>query len=261
LFDAMGGNSSAAARLDTFFTRLNDGPGTAFAFMGNEPNECVPWEYDYAGAPFKSQGVIRQIQSQLFTNTPGGLPGNDDAGALSSWYVFSTLGFYPLVPGAPGFVLGSPRFPSATIHLENGRDLSIQGGNASAENCYVQAFTVNGVPSSSLWLPFDSIRNGASLDFALGNTPSAWGSAPADAPPSFDNHPPVRLAANPSSGGAISLSWPGWATNYTPYYATSLAPPAQWLPVTNTPQTNNGLLSLTLPASSAPQQFFRLQVP
>jgi predicted alpha-1,2-mannosidase len=261
LFDALGGNSNAVSRLDTFFTRLNEGPGSPYAFMGNEPNECVPWEYDYAGAPYKTQATVRRIQNELFTNTPTGLPGNDDAGSLSSWYVFSALGFYPLVPGAPGFVLGSPRFPSATVHLENGNEIVIQGGNASSDNCYVQSLTVNGVPTSNLWLPFDSIRNGGSLVFNLTNAPSTWGTSPADAPPSFENQPSLRLVVNLLLGGTVSLSWPVWAANYSLYCASNLVVPVQWMAVTNAPQTNNGLMSVTLPASSASQQFFRLQSP
>jgi predicted alpha-1,2-mannosidase len=262
LFDTLGGNSNAIARLDNFFTRLNDGPGTIYAFMGNEPNECVPWEYDYAGAPYKTQAIVRRIQSQLFTNTPAGMPGNDDAGALSSWYVFSALGFYPLVPGTPGFVLGSPRFPSATIHLENGNDIQIRGNNASSDNCYVQSFSLNGTPTSSLWLPFDAIRNGGSLTFNLGNAPSNWGTSPAAAPPSFNNQPPVRLAVNVLPGPAnISLSWPAWAANYSLYSTTNLVAPIQWLPVTNAPQTNNGAVVLNFSASNYVQQFFRLQSP
>jgi predicted alpha-1,2-mannosidase len=262
LFDAMGGNANAAARLDTFFTQLNAGPGSQYAFMGNEPEESDPWSYDYAAAPAKTQGTLRRIQTQLFTNTPTGMPGNDDAGALSSWYVFSALGFYPIVPGVGGFVLGSPVFPTATINLENGQQIVIQGVNASPQNCYVQNFTLNGASSTSLWLPFASIRNGANLVFTLGAGPSTWGTAPADAPPSFNNNPLVPLGANLSSGsGQIVLSWPGWATNYTAYSATNLLPPTQWSAVTNAPQSSNGVLYLTLPTTNGPQQYFRLGTP
>jgi len=262
LYDAMGGNSNAVARLDSFFTQLNAGPGSQYAFMGNEPNECVPWEYDYAGAPSKAQATIRRIQTQLFTNTPSGLPGNDDAGALSSWYVFSALGFYPLVPGAGGFVLGSPVFPSATINLENGGQLCIQGINASPENCYVQSFTLNGANSTSLWLPAAALSNGANLVFTLGGTPSSWATSPTDAPPSFDNNPLVPLSANLSaSAQQIALSWPGWATNYNVYSATNLRSPIQWAPLTNPRQPGNGLLYMTVPTTNGPQQYFRLGTP
>src|SRR5258707_2897822 len=183
----MGGNSSAVSRLNAVFTDLNDGPGSQYAFMGNEPDEAVPWEYDYAAAPSGTQNTVRRIQTQLYNNTPNGLPGNDDAGALSSWYVFSVLGFYPLVPGAGGFVLGSPFFPNSTINLENGRQVTIRGINAAAANSYVQGLTINGTNTTSLWLPFDAIRNVATLAFTLGPSPSNLGSAASDAPPSIVN--------------------------------------------------------------------------
>src|SRR5258706_623458 len=95
LFDLMGGNGAVVKRLDTFFIRLNDGPNSSYAFMGNEPSFEVPWEYDFAGAPAHTQKAVRLIQTQLFKNSPGGLPGNDDGGAMSSWYVFSAIGLYP----------------------------------------------------------------------------------------------------------------------------------------------------------------------
>jgi predicted alpha-1,2-mannosidase len=187
LFDTIGGNSNAVSRLDNFFTKLNDGVATQYAFMGNEPCEGDPWEYDYAGAPSKTQDTVRRIQTQLFKNTPGGLPGNDDAGSLSSWYVFSALGFYPLVPGVGGFVIGSPLFTNATIHLANGQQIIIQGVNASVSNSYVQSLTINGTNATQLWLPFETIRNGAELVFTLSNTPSAWGTGTSNAPPSFES--------------------------------------------------------------------------
>ncbi|HWW02804.1 MAG TPA: GH92 family glycosyl hydrolase [Candidatus Acidoferrum sp.] len=262
LFDAMGGSVSAVSRLDTYFIQLNAGPGSPYAFMGNEPSEPDPWEYDYAGAPHRTQATVRNIQTQLFTNTPGGLPGNDDAGALSSWYVFSALGLYPIIPGVGGFVLGSPLFQSATINLENGQQINIQGINASAQNCYVQSLTLNGVATTSLWLPFSAIRNGANLVATLGSAPSTWGTAPADSPPSFDNHPPLMLGAALSAGGQqISLFWPGWATNYTLYSATNLLAPASWSPVTNAPQPTNGVLYLSLPTANGQPQYFRLISP
>ncbi len=134
LFDALGGNSVVVGRLDTFFTRLNDGSTSQYAFMGNEPSEEIPWEYDFAGAPSHTQEVVRRIETQLFTNTPGGLPGNDDAGSLSSWYVFAAIGLYPEIPGVGGFVTGSPLFTTVTIHLAGGHTLQINAPAASDEN-------------------------------------------------------------------------------------------------------------------------------
>jgi predicted alpha-1,2-mannosidase len=185
LVTAMGGNARAVSRLDSFFTQLNAGPSSQYAFMGNEPGFSGPWTYDFAGAPSHTQAVVRRIQTQWFTATPGGLPGNDDGGAMSSWYVFSALGFYPEVPGEGGFVIGSPVFPSATIHLAGGHDLNIQAQGAQANAPYVQSMSLNGVPTSQLWLSFASVKQGGTLSFVLGTQASSWGSAAKDSPPNF----------------------------------------------------------------------------
>jgi predicted alpha-1,2-mannosidase len=185
LFSKMGGNSTVVARLDTFFSKLNDGPGSLYAFVGNEPGFAVPWAYAFAGAPARTQSVVREIQTTQFSAQPSGLPGNDDGGAMSSWYVFSTLGIYPEIPGLAGFVIGSPAFASATVHLGNGSTLSIHAPAAAQSAPYVQSLNVNGTATTSLWLPWGVVAAGATLDFVLGSSPSNWGTGPADAPPSF----------------------------------------------------------------------------
>jgi predicted alpha-1,2-mannosidase len=190
LIDKMGGSEKAVARLDKFFTQVNAGWYADTAYMGNEPCEETPWIYDFASAPAQTQRVVRRIQQELFTTLPSGLPGNDDAGALSSWHVFSALGLYPEIPGIAGFVIGSPVFPKATIHLDNGATIQINGDHASAENCYVQTLELNGQSYDKLWLPWSAISNGATLNFSLADKPSSWGTGPDSAPPSFD-------AANP----------------------------------------------------------------
>jgi len=259
LFADMGGQAAAAARLTTFFTTVNGGSSSPYEFMGNEPCEEVPWEFDYTGQPSGTQAAVRNLQLQCFTNTPAGLPGNDDAGALSSWYVFSCLGFYPLIPGVGGFVVGSPRFPNAVINLENGSQISIQGVNASDQNCYVQSMMLNGTNTTSLWLPFALVRNGANLVFTLTNAPTSWGTGAADVPPSFDNNPIVPLGASLSANGQqLTLSWPSWGTNYAVYAAATLQAPAQWTRMTAATATVNGMLTITLPTANSPQQFFRL---
>ncbi len=185
LFDLMGGNDTVVGRLDTFFSRLNDGPRSPYAFMGNEPSFEVPWEYDFAGAPSHTQNVVRQIQTQLFKNSPGGLPGNDDGGAISSWYVFSAIGLYPEITGVGGFVIGSPLFTSVTMHLARGHTLQINAPAASDADPYVQGLYLNGHVTTSLWLPWNGVQNGATLDFTLGSSATNWGSDPGDAPPSY----------------------------------------------------------------------------
>jgi hypothetical protein len=226
LFTAMGGNANVVSRLDAYFgwnaatqmyTTLNANLGSQMQCDGNEPDESQPWAYLYAGAPWKTQKVMRDIQTTLYTNTPGGLPGNDDGGAESSRYVLSALGIYPLISGVGGFVIGSPLFASATVTTDTGHVLQINGTNAAPGNPYVQSFQVNGVSSTSLWLPVSTILNNptTTLGFTLGSTPNtSWGTSPADAPPSFDapgtTTPTIATAPSatpsPVTGTTMTLS-------------------------------------------------------
>ncbi len=186
LFTAMGGNQQATNRLDTFFTQLNTGgSGAPYAWLGNEQDLEVPWEYDWAGAPWRTQAVVRQALTQLYSDAPAGLPGNDDLGAMSSWYVWGALGLYPEVPGAGTLALASPLFPRVTLHLATG-DVTIDAPGASDAMPYVQGLTVNGQPTTKPWLPVSALTAGpATLAFALSDQPNtSWGSTPADAPPS-----------------------------------------------------------------------------
>ena len=143
LVKLMGGRHAVIDRLNRYFIHLNAGDTSPFAFMGNEPCEGDPWVYDYAGAPWLTQRVVRRIQDKLFTDSPSGIPGNDDGGALSSWYVFSALGMYPLVPGVGMYVLGSPLFPKAVLHLKDGT-VTIIGNGAAPGSPYVRSVEVNG---------------------------------------------------------------------------------------------------------------------
>jgi predicted alpha-1,2-mannosidase len=161
LFSRMGGTDAAIRRLDDFFSELNAGPNRAHAWIGNEPSLGAAWAYDFAGAPARTQRVVRRIQNSAFGATPGGLPGNDDGGTLSAWYVFAALGFYPAVPGVGGFALGSPLFPSMDVHLANGRALHITSDGAEE-----QSLSVNGVPVGGSWLDYSQVANGATLEFA-----------------------------------------------------------------------------------------------
>jgi predicted alpha-1,2-mannosidase len=187
LIDKMGGDEKAVARLDHFFTLLNSSiSGGDTAYMGNEPCEETPWVYDFAGAPWRTQEVVRRAQNEMFTSKPNGFPGNDDAGSISSWYVFASLGLYPEIPGVAGLVVGSPMFPKATINLENGKTIQILGQHASPTNPYVQSLKLNGKNYESPWIKWNDLAKGATLDFDLGNQPSQWGKDLKLSPPSFD---------------------------------------------------------------------------
>jgi putative alpha-1,2-mannosidase len=122
----------------------------------------------------------------LFTTKPNGFPGNDDAGSLSSWYVFSALGLYPEIPGVAGFAVGSPLFSKATVRLKNGRTIQIIGENATRENCYVQTLKLNGRNYDSPWIQWRDLEKGATLAFTLNDKPSKWGTDARQTPPSFD---------------------------------------------------------------------------
>jgi predicted alpha-1,2-mannosidase len=186
LFSGLGGSSKVVSRLNNFFTLLNSGPVSPYAYLGNEVCLEVPWEYDYAGAPYRTQAVVRQTLNTLFSTGAGGLPGNDDLGETSSWYVFGALGMYPETPGTANLVLASPLFPSITIHRPSGQVMQINAPGASASTYYVQSLTVNGQSSNNPWLPPSFVAQGGTLDYTLSSTANTvWGSAAADAPPSY----------------------------------------------------------------------------
>ncbi len=201
LFQALGGNSAVVSRLNTFFTQLNGGPNSPYAMLGNEPTLETPWEYDYAGAPYRTQNVVRQVVNTLYTTGPGGLPGNDDLGETSSWYVWAALGMFPETPGTANLVLASPLFPNITISRPSGQTITISAPGASSSTYYVQSLTVNGSASNNPWLPPSFIANGGTLSYTLSTTANtSWGSAASNAPPSYGS-------VNSSGSGSFSTSF------------------------------------------------------
>ncbi len=184
LINARGGSSAYEQYLDSLFTHITS-PGPTNADLSNEPSFEIPWEYDYVGAPWKAQQVIREAQTQLFSSAPAGEPGNDDLGAMSSWFVWSELGMYPETPGTDTLVLGSPLFPHAALHLAGGRDITIDAPNAATNAPYVAGLLLNGQPWPKTYLSGNQYRNGATLTFDLATTPDeTWGTGPSAAPPS-----------------------------------------------------------------------------
>ncbi len=190
LFDTLGGTKAAVARMDRFFYKPDGGlavtkSGPLHAELDNEPSIASPWLYDFAGQPWKTQVLVRAAMTQIWKNAPDGISGNDDLGQMSSWYVWASLGMYPLYPGRAELVLGSPLFPSAEIDRPGGR-VVITAKNATADAPYIAALSVNGKPTTRPWLPEEFALTGGTLDYTLSRKPvTTWGSAPADAPPSF----------------------------------------------------------------------------
>lgn len=186
LVNLMGGAATAAGRLDEFFTRINDTDTTnsRYAYLGNEPCAAVPWAYHFTGRPYKSSQVVRRCMTELFSPSSNGLPGNDDLGSMSSWYVFAALGMYPAIPGDDSLLLHGPLFPQAVIHLQNGSDVTINGNGAGPGAPYVQSLSINGQSSGTSWIRYADIANGATLTYNMGaNANTGW--AASSQPPSY----------------------------------------------------------------------------
>ncbi len=191
LADGMGGDVAAGQRLDDYFSRLNVGPNEPFHWQGNETTFGTPFAYNTVGQPWKTQAVVRRILTELYQPTPGGEPGNDDLGALSSWHVWAALGVYPQTPGVPMLVVGSPLFPRAEIDAGPGRRIVVTAPAAAAGRPYVRSLRVNGHATGRTWLNLPA-RGVTRLDFDLTDRPhSGWGTGPGDAPPSFGDGPAV----------------------------------------------------------------------
>jgi predicted alpha-1,2-mannosidase len=203
LFRAMGGRVKAIGRLRRFLRRLNGGPGgthTDHALLGNEPTLNVPWLYDWAHQPYRTQAVVRR-GLRLYGPAPDGYPGNDDLGTLSSWYVFGALGLYPSVPGVGLLAIGSPLFSRASLALSHHRRLTIfatastESGKGkhrhavrlgTADAPYIHALNLNGHGYSRPWIGWCQLARGGRLSFQLSPHASRrWGGSAAAAPPSF----------------------------------------------------------------------------
>ncbi|UXY30586.1 GH92 family glycosyl hydrolase [Streptomyces sp. HUAS TT20] len=237
LFAAMGGTDKALARLDDFFHNADGswaftGSGGTKSELDNEPSLNVPYLYDYAGAPYRTQETVRAAMKQLWSTKPGGIPGNDDLGAMSSWYVFSALGMYPQVPSRAELVLASPLFERVEIDRPQGNDISIRASGAAADAPYVQSLKVNGRSSDRPWLPASFVRDGGRLDYTLSAARNrAWGtSAP---PPSFrEGEQPYQIGVGPT--------------------AATLAPGGS---------TEVGVRALSLSGGTGPEVRFRVETP
>lgn len=200
LEDLLGGREKFAAKLDEFFSTpytakgiCRDCTGVIGQYVqGNQPDQQAAYYYDWAGQPWKTQALTRKILSQLYGSDRYGLafPGMDDQGSTSSWYVMSAMGFYPVDPSSPDYILGSPIFNQSTIHMGNGHDLTIEALNNSAKNIYIQSAKLNGKRWNKPWFSHSDIAAGGKLVLIMGPAPNKqWGSAPDAAPPSMTAAP------------------------------------------------------------------------
>lgn len=202
LANLYGGRDGLAEKLDAFFTTPETAsyPGQYDSVIhemleareirmgmyghSNQPSHHIPYMYNYAGKPAKTQEIVREILSRLYLGSEigQGYPGDEDNGEMSAWYLFSSAGFYPLKMGTPEYAIGAPYFKKMKIQLENGKTIIIEAPNVSNENKFVQNLKVNGKSHDKLTIDHETLSKGAKLEFEMGREPSEWGKG-ADALP------------------------------------------------------------------------------
>jgi predicted alpha-1,2-mannosidase len=167
--------------------------GTGQYAHGNQPIQHMIYLYDYAGAPWKTQYWAREVMNRLYRATPDGYCGDEDNGQTSAWYVFSSLGFYPVTPSSPQYALGAPLFPEAVLHLENGRSVTIRAPGNSDARRYVDSLRINSRKVERNWIDHAELMRGARLDFGMSDKPNLRrGTREQDAPYSFSTDPAER---------------------------------------------------------------------
>ena len=199
----MGGREQMVAYLDQtfaedmgrgkreFYYHLPDQTGNIGQFsMANEPSLHIPYIYNYGGAPWKTQKRIRQCLKTWFRNDVMGIPGDEDGGGLTSFVVFSSMGFYPVTPGLPIYNIGSPLFEDVQVSLPSGKVFRIIAKNCSDTNKYIQSARLNGKEWNKPWFSHDDIKNGGTLELKMGPKPNIhWGAEEESMPPSADALP------------------------------------------------------------------------
>jgi predicted alpha-1,2-mannosidase len=202
LINLMGGNAAFNQMLDSVFALPPVFDDSYYGFTiheiremqimnmgnyahGNQPIQHMIYLYGYSGEPWKTQYWIRQTMNRMYNANPDGYCGDEDNGQTSAWYVFSALGFYPVCPGSNQYVIGTPYFKHATVHLENGNTVNI---GAEGEGCYIQQMTLNGADYQHNYLNHSTLMQGANIRFGMGtNANKQRGTQPQDAPYSFTN--------------------------------------------------------------------------
>ncbi|TDE03756.1 glycoside hydrolase family 92 protein [Flavobacterium hiemivividum] len=200
LIDLMGGKEQFASKLDEVFEMPPKFDASYYGFTiheiremqivnmgnyahGNQPIQHMIYLYNYANKPYKAQEKVRDVLTKLYSATPDGYCGDEDNGQTSAWYVFSSLGFYPVTPGVDEYVIGSPLFKKAKLHLENGNTFEINSKNNSKSNFYIQGAQLNGKSHNKTFLKFDTLQKGGLLEFNMGDKPNKnWGSTAESVP-------------------------------------------------------------------------------
>jgi predicted alpha-1,2-mannosidase len=181
LIKLMGGNAAFGEKLSTLFKLPSKVEGAGFVLdvsgligqyaHGNEPSHHVAYFFEFAGQPWKTEELIRQICDTEYMNKPDGLCGNDDCGQMSAWYLFSAMGFYPFNPCNNGYVFGAPQIEKVTLHLTGGKTFTVEARGLSTANKYVQSITLDGRPCTGIKLAHADVMRGGRLVFEMGPQP------------------------------------------------------------------------------------------
>jgi predicted alpha-1,2-mannosidase len=209
LIDLMGGPKAAENKLDELFTKqisrskyefwakFPDSTALVGQFvMANEPSFSTPYLYNHVGAPWKSQKILRTLLESFFPDNIHGIPGDEDGGGMTSWVVFSMMGFYPATPGVPVYTLGSPVFDDVSVKLDNAKTFRLTAANNSREDKYIQSVKLNGKPLDRLWFTHEDLADGGHLELEMGKTPNLKLGI-ANPPPSSLTFDPGSLSTSP----------------------------------------------------------------
>ena len=188
----VGGKQAFNDKLDKFFTLKNlpsEVNGNASGFIGqyahgNEPSHHIAYLYDYSGQPWKTQFYVAKVLNELYNNSSSGYSGNEDCGQMSAWYIFSSMGFYPVNPANGVYALGSPILSRAELNLADGKKFVVTAKNLAKDNVYIQSVKLNGKAYSRTYITQNDIVAGSKLEFTMGPKPNkTWGSKTEDQPP------------------------------------------------------------------------------
>ncbi|WGD35467.1 GH92 family glycosyl hydrolase [Olleya sp. YS] len=191
LINLLGGKEKLEANLDTLFVAKAETSGRHQADItgligqyahGNEPSHHMAYLYNFVNKPHKTQEKVHQIITELYSNTPDGISGNEDCGQMSAWYIFSSIGFYPVTPGSNQYIIGTPLFEKATFNLENGKQFTVSTENLNSKNIYIASAKLNGKPLNQSFIEHSDIMNGGTLSFKMTNKPTDWATKDSEAP-------------------------------------------------------------------------------
>ncbi|MEZ7837986.1 MAG: GH92 family glycosyl hydrolase [Flavobacteriales bacterium] len=234
LTNYFGGKEKLEAKLDELFTASSETAGRHQADItgligqyahGNEPSHHMAYLYNYVNKPWKSQERVSQILKEMYSNAPDGLSGNEDCGQMSSWYVLSAMGIYPVTPGLDYYTIGSPRLEKASINLENGNQFQIIAKGASEEFKYIQSASLNGKAFNRSYIYHSEIMDGGTLEFVMTNTPNEnWAAADAEIPVSTIEDAVIVAVPYIDKGDRTftdsnQLAIKAWDTNAKIYYS------------------------------------------